>query len=35
MAYYRQVGSVPHRRHTEFRNDSGALYYEELMGEEG
>jgi len=35
MAYYRQVGSVPPRRHTAFRDDSGALYYEELMGEEG
>ncbi len=35
MAYYRQVGEVPRRRHTAFRDDQGALRYEELMGEEG
>ncbi|MGC4943921.1 homogentisate 1,2-dioxygenase [Kribbella sp. DT2] len=35
MAYYRQVGQVPPKRHTQFRNPDGALYYEELMGEEG
>ena len=35
MAFYRQVGDVPGKRHTVFRNDAGALHYEELMGEEG
>lgn len=35
MAYYRQVGHVPQKRHTQFRNPDGGLYYEELMGEEG
>jgi len=37
MVHYRQVGSVPHKRHTQFRPDGpdGALAYEELMGEEG
>jgi homogentisate 1,2-dioxygenase len=35
VAFYRQVGSVPPKRHIQFRDDSGALYYEELMGEEG
>jgi homogentisate 1,2-dioxygenase len=35
MAYYRQVGSVPGKRHTQFRDDAGALHHEELMGEEG
>src|SRR3954451_24893818 len=35
MTYYRRVGDVPHRRHTAFRDGSGALRYEELMGEEG
>ncbi|MGN6131090.1 MAG: homogentisate 1,2-dioxygenase [Nocardioidaceae bacterium] len=35
MAYYRQVGEVPRRRHTAFRDEAGALRYEELMGEEG
>ena len=35
MAFYRQVGTIPAKRHTQFRNDSGELHYEELMGEEG
>jgi homogentisate 1,2-dioxygenase len=35
MAHYRQVGSVPAKRHTQFRDGGGELYYEELMGEEG
>jgi homogentisate 1,2-dioxygenase len=35
MAFYRQVGTVPAKRHTQFRTDGGALHYEELMGEEG
>ena len=35
MAFYRQVGTVPAKRHTQFRTDEGALHYEELMGEEG
>ncbi|RJK95968.1 homogentisate 1,2-dioxygenase [Vallicoccus soli] len=35
MAYYRRVGDVPHKRHTQHRAPSGALYAEELMGEEG
>ncbi len=35
MAYYRQVGEVPGKRHTVFRDAQGALRYEELMGEEG
>ncbi len=35
MAYYRQVGEVPRRRHTAFRAPDGRLHHEELMGEEG
>ncbi|WP_199432248.1 homogentisate 1,2-dioxygenase [Qaidamihabitans albus] len=35
MAYYRQVGDVPPKRHTQHRTPEGGLYYEELMGEEG
>ena len=35
MAFYRQVGQVPPKRHTQFRKPDGGLYYEELMGEEG
>ena len=35
MAYYRSVGQVPPKRHTQFRQPDGSLYSEELMGEEG
>ncbi len=39
MAYYRSVGEIPPKRHTQFRrpsaDGSGELYYEELVGEEG
>jgi homogentisate 1,2-dioxygenase len=35
VAYYRQVGSIPAKRHTQHRRPDGGLYYEELMGEEG
>jgi homogentisate 1,2-dioxygenase len=35
MAHYRVVGSVPAKRHTQHRDASGQLYFEELMGEEG
>ncbi|MGY4098763.1 homogentisate 1,2-dioxygenase domain-containing protein [Nocardia sp. R16R-3T] len=35
MVYYRQVGTIPPKRHTQFRDDAGRLYYEELMGEDG
>ncbi|WP_019814131.1 homogentisate 1,2-dioxygenase [Saccharomonospora saliphila] len=35
MAYYRRVGTVPPKRHTQHRTPDGGLYYEELMGEEG
>ncbi len=35
MTYYRQVGDVPQKRHTAFRDADGALHFEELMGEEG
>src|SRR5689334_18291757 len=35
MAYYRRVGDIPAKRHTQHRPLGGALHYEELMGEEG
>jgi homogentisate 1,2-dioxygenase len=35
MAYYQSHGAVPPKRHTQLRGPDGALYYEELMGEEG
>jgi homogentisate 1,2-dioxygenase len=35
MPYYRRVGDVPPKRHTQFRQPDGTLYAEELMGQEG
>lgn len=35
MPFYRRVGEVPHKRHTQFRRPDGGLYAEELMGVEG
>ncbi len=35
MAFYRSVGDVPPKRHTQHRDPDGNLYREELMGEEG
>jgi homogentisate 1,2-dioxygenase len=35
MPYYRQVGTVPRKRHTLARRDGGGYLAEELMGEEG
>ncbi|TCP50777.1 homogentisate 1,2-dioxygenase [Tamaricihabitans halophyticus] len=35
MAYYRAVGNVPPKRHTQHRDEHDQLYFEELMGEEG
>ena len=35
MSYYRSVGAVPPKRHTQHRDPDGNLYREELMGEEG
>jgi homogentisate 1,2-dioxygenase len=35
MPYYRRVGEIPPKRHTQFRAPDGHLYAEELMGTEG
>ena len=35
MPYYRSVGEIPRKRHTQFRSPAGSLYAEELMGVEG
>jgi homogentisate 1,2-dioxygenase len=35
MPYYRQVGQLPRKRHTQFRKPDGGLYAEELMGADG
>lgn len=35
MTYYYRLGSIPHKRHTQFRQPDGSLYHEELMGIHG
>lgn len=35
MTYYYKLGTVPHKRHTQFRQPDGSLYHEELMGLQG
>lgn len=36
MAFYHQLGKIPHKRHIQFRNEAtGALYGEELVGTQG
>src|SRR5580658_10042955 len=35
MAFYRCVGDIPPKRHTQHRRPDGGLYAEELMGEDG
>ncbi len=35
MTHYQQIGEVPPKRHTQFRDAEGRLRHEELMGEEG
>jgi homogentisate 1,2-dioxygenase len=35
MPYYRQLGDVPRKRHTQFRSADDSLFAEELMGQEG
>ncbi|MEH7181210.1 homogentisate 1,2-dioxygenase [Neobacillus vireti] len=33
--YYRQLGRIPHKRHTMFKKDDGSLYREQVMGTRG
>lgn len=33
--YYRQLGEIPHKRHTQFRQPDGSLYAEELVSSKG
>ncbi|MGG3562430.1 homogentisate 1,2-dioxygenase [Neobacillus rhizosphaerae] len=33
--YYRQMGKIPHKRHTMFKKDDGSLYREQVMGTRG
>jgi homogentisate 1,2-dioxygenase len=35
MTYYYTLGSIPHKRHTQFRQPDGSLYHEELIGTRG
>lgn len=35
MTYYYRLGTIPHKRHTQFRQPDGSLYHEELMGIHG
>ncbi|MEM9163519.1 MAG: homogentisate 1,2-dioxygenase [Cyanobacteria bacterium P01_F01_bin.4] len=35
MTYYTQLGQIPHKRHTQFRQPDGSLYHEELIGAQG
>ena len=35
MPYYRSLGDVPRKRHTQYRHPDGGLYAEELVGIEG
>ncbi len=35
MAHYTSLGSLPHKRHTQFRKPDGSLYSEQLFSTEG
>ncbi len=35
MPYYHKLGSIPHKRHTQFRKPDGTLYSEQLFSTEG
>lgn len=35
MTFYYRLGSLPQKRHTQFRKDDGNLYHEEVMGING
>ena len=35
MPFYHQLGRIPHKRHTAFRQSDGGLYYEQLIGNKG
>src|SRR3954462_9166086 len=35
MAHYTSLGSIPHKRHTQFRKADGSLYSEQLFSTEG
>jgi homogentisate 1,2-dioxygenase len=35
MPIYHKLGNIPPKRHTQFENPKGGLYYEQLFGTEG
>ena len=35
MPHYHKLGSIPHKRHTQFRKPDGTLYSEQLFSTEG
>src|ERR1700754_4815124 len=35
MPHYHSLGSIPHKRHTQFRQENGTLYSEQLFSTEG
>jgi homogentisate 1,2-dioxygenase len=35
MPYYHKLGSIPHKRHTQYRKPDGSLYAEQLFSTEG
>lgn len=35
MPYYKKLGTIPHKRHTQFRSPDGKLYSEQLFSTEG
>ena len=35
MAHYKKLGTIPHKRHTQFRKPDGSLYAEQLFSTEG
>ncbi len=35
MPFYHHLGKIPPKRHTVFKSESGAFYYEELIGNKG
>jgi homogentisate 1,2-dioxygenase len=35
MTFYYKLGTIPHKRHTQFRQPDGSLYHEELIGLHG
>jgi homogentisate 1,2-dioxygenase len=35
VTYYKRLGEIPHKRHTQFRKEDGSLHHEEVMGIHG